>query len=803
MNSSLALPPELAALRELAFDVRWSWNHGADRLWNAVNSETWRKTGNALLVLQRSEERLRELAADRSFLREVQRQAEARRRYLERETWFAREDARHDIASIAYFSMEFGLSEALPLYAGGLGILAGDYLKTASDLGIPVVGVGLLYRQGYFQQRFDGHEDQEELYVVYDPAELPLRPVARGAHGALTVTVALAARTVRLTVWEAHVGRARLYLLDSDHPENAAGDRAITGRLYADDPAVRLEQEIVLGIGGMRVLDALGLEPDVLHLNEGHAAFAVLERARLFAARAGIPFEAALRCTRPGTVFTTHTAVAAAFDRFAPDAIAANLWSYAQEAEIPLEALSALGTPPGTEAQFEMPVLALRGAGAVNAVSPLHRRVSRSLFAPLFPRWPLDEIPIACVTNGVHMPSWDSISADSFWTTAGGAERWTAAWHTLEERLSGASDDALWELRRAQRQALSRRLGRFDPEALVLGFARRFTGYKRGELLLADPDRLARLLASAERPVQLVVAGKAHPSDADGKRTIHRWLEFVARSDVRGRAIFVPDYDLTTATTIIEGVDVWLNMPRRGWEACGTSGMKILVNGGLNCSTLDGWWDECYDPGVGWAVGGRDGADDAADAEALYRLLENEIVPEFYAREHGHPKRWLARIRASMGRLTPRCSTNRMMRDYLELYRPAARAYRARTANRGAAGLRLEGRLTALARGWERLAFGAVNVVAADGGVAASVELHLGGIAPEDVRVELYADPDREGALPERHRLEAEGAGTDESQSYAGVVATPRPATDYTPRAVPAIAEAFVPLECSPIRWSR
>ncbi|HTV73713.1 MAG TPA: alpha-glucan family phosphorylase [Candidatus Acidoferrales bacterium] len=802
------LTPEADDLRELALDVRWSCDRGSEQLWRTINAAVWEETRNAWHVLRKSGDRLRELATDQAFLRLVRQQARARQAYLDAPTWFSGNAAAQDVGLIAYFSMEFGLSEALPIYAGGLGILAGDYLKTASDLGVPAVGIGLLYRQGYFQQRFDAQAGQQELYPVHDPNELPITGL-RNTDGTLrSVSLALPGRTLHLALWEVQVGRVRLYLLDSAHPDNDAADQALTARLYIDEPRLRLEQEMALGIGGIRALEALGLEPQIVHLNEGHSAFAIVERARLFMERHHLSFQSALRCTRAGNVFTTHTAVAAAFDQFPAGLIDDYLGTYAVELGLSSDEFLKMGTETATGSDaFAMPRLALRGCGGVNAVSRLHEAVSRRLFASLYPRWPLAEIPVMHVTNGVHVPSWESDASNACWTAACGAERGFTSFDTVQTCITTASDETLWNLRREQRLALTQSLKRFDPNILTLGFARRFTGYKRADLLLSDPERLARLLTNAERPVQLVIAGKAHPSDTDGKHAIHRWLAFVARPDLRERAMFVPDYDLGTAQTLIEGVDVWLNMPRRTWEASGTSGMKVLVNGGLTCSTLDGWWDEAYEPELGWAIGSRtETTSDEQDAQELYRLLETEITPEFYARDGQIPRRWLARIRASMAQLTPRFSTGRMMHEYLErLYRPAATQYQRRVRDDGAAGARLEAQLADLANRWPTLAFHATELVPAENGLTVRTEIELGAVHPDEIAVELYADALDDQASPERHRLEPGpvSPGTPPLREYRGLIATQRPPQAYTARVVPTVPDARIPMEFAPILWQR
>jgi len=604
--------------------------------------------------------------------------------------WFQHDHSQAPLTSIAYFSMEFMLSEALPIYSGGLGNVAGDQLKTASDLGVPVVGVGLLYQQGYFRQAIDRDGAQQALFPYNDPGQLPITPVREPNGEWLRLELSLPGYSVWLRAWQVQVGRAKLYLLDSNDPANFPARRGITSELYGGSPELRLNQELVLGIGGWRLLKALGIKPEVCHLNEGHAAFAVLERAWTFMEETGQPFDVALTATRAGNLFTTHTAVDAGFDRFVPSLIEQYLGSYAQsKLGISLNDLLALGRQNREDSfePFNMAYLAVRGSGAVNGVSRLHGQVSRQLFEPLYPHWPQIEVPIGHVTNGVHMSSWDSEETDALWTGTCGKSRWLGTLETLEEDMRKLPDYRLWECRASARESLIEyvrgRLSRqreaagaspeevedakhiFDLNALTLGFARRFALYKRPNLLLHDPERILRILTDPERPVQLIIAGKAHPADHAGQAMIQEWTHFIQRTQARGRVIFLSDYDMLLTGQLVQGVDVWLNTPRRPWEACGTSGMKVLVNGGINLSELDGWWAEAYSPDVGWALGdgkehGDDPAWDAVEAEALYALLEKEVIPEFYDRDSkGIPVAWVARIRESMARLTPRFSANR------------------------------------------------------------------------------------------------------------------------------------------------
>jgi starch phosphorylase len=827
------LPDALQDLATLALDLRWSWHHGADRLWLTVGGEFWQATRNPWLVLESvSEDRLRALAADRGFLEALRVQMAERKTYLASRTWFAQHYADRIDGQIAYFSMEFGLDEALPIYSGGLGVLAGDCLKTGCDLGVPLVGLGLLYQRGYFRQKLNAHGEQIEFFPVNDPTMLPLVPL-RDASGAwVRVALELPGRTLLLRTWHGQVGRRSLLLLDSNHPLNDPVDRGITGELYGGDPEVRLQQELVLGVGGWRLLEQLGIECRVCHLNEGHAAFAVLERARHFMHRHATSFREALRATRAGNLFTTHTPVAAGFDQFSPELIRQYLAGYAASLGLDVAELLALGrrVADGDGEPFNMALLAVRGSGAVNGVSRLHGEVSRRIFQPLFPRWPRADIPVEHVTNGVHVPTWDSLDADALWTRWCGKDRWRGALQDLGQQLTAVSDAELWQFRMAGRQrlvqflrqrvarqhvgrggaaaALAGSLELLDPDALTIGFARRMTEYKRTTLLLADPDRLQRLLSNRDRPVQIVFAGKAHPLDHDGKYMLQQWQEFMARADVDGRVVFIEDYDLVVAGELTQGVDVWINTPRRPWEASGTSGMKVLVNGGINLSSLDGWWAEAHAPEVGWSIG--DGAEhaetqlwDERDAAQLLDVLERDVVPAFYQRDAaGVPRAWVARVRASMSRLTAQFSSNRMLREYVErFYLPLAERSRERSAARAR---ELEAQYRMLAEHWDQLHFGNVGCRAADGVLQFEVQVYLGELAPQSVRVEIYAEG-RSGEPPVRQELRRGDClmGATNAYCYQGTVPATRPQEHYTPRIIAADDGLCVPLEADFITWYR
>jgi starch phosphorylase len=622
--------------------------------------------------------------------------------------------------------------------------------------------------------------------------------------------------------------------MDSNDPLNTPTDRGITGKLYEKGPEVRLLQEIILGVGGWRLLRQMGLKPEVCHLNEGHAAFAGLERLRNFTRDTGRPFPAALWATRGGNVFTTHTAVPAGFDLFPPDLVSRYFKSYALELGISMDQLLALGRrdPGNPQEPFNMSLLALRCSAWSNGVSALHAEVSRELFQPLFPRWPRAEVPISHVTNGVHVPTWQSPEAEGLWEKASATRCWVGAADKICEPILNLSDHELWSFRTTQRQTLvgyvrerltyqARLHGAdssavaeaqhvFDPNILTLGFARRFATYKRPTLILTDPERLRRLITGKEHPLQIIVAGKAHPGDDGAKRLIARWAEFARDPAVKGRVVFLEDYDMVLAQNLVRGVDVWLNTPRRPLEACGTSGMKILANGGLNLSELDGWWAEAYEPEVGWALGDArphpDEGWDAVEAAQLYEILENSLVPDFYDRDStGIPVKWVARVRASMARLTPLFSANRMVQDYVDqIYVPATASSRRRAADGGKLAGELNDWQYHIARFWSGIHFGPVHVDKSNQEWIFSVPVYLAELEAEAVKAELYAEA-RDGfgdaVVPLAKGSKLLGAAN--GWVYSGKADAARPAEHYTPRVVPYHPAARVPMENQHITWQR
>lgn len=806
-------------LRELALDLVWSWSHGGDKIWQQLDHDLWQQTRNPWVILQTiSHEKLEQALKDKDFVQLVDQFLQAKKEEAQSISWFAEKYPKSPLTCIAYFSMEFMLSEALPIYSGGLGNVAGDQLKSASDLGVPVIGVSLLYQEGYFRQIINSKGEQQALFPFNDPGQLPISPLRTTNGEWLRLKITLPGISVWLRTWEVKVGRVKLYLLDSNDAANAPIHRGITSELYGGDRELRLKQEMVLGIGGWHLLQTLGIKPEVCHLNEGHAAFAILERAKAFMDEANVSFEIALNATRAGNHFTTHTAVAAGFDYFSPKLIEQYLGRYAEEKlKISVDQLLALGrrNPSDPEEYFNMANLAIRGSGAINGVSQLHRLVSQGLFQPLFPNIPLQEVPVEAVTNGVHMRSWDSKGADKLWTETCGKSRWHGETEELERKIRGISDQKIWELRTTARANLidfaNRRVesqlvlrgepdgAHLNPRVLTLGFARRFATYKRPNLLLSDSKRLLSILSNPKRPVQLIMAGKAHPADLPGQALIKEWMQFIYNTpEARSHVIFLSDYDMRLTEQLVQGVDVWINTPRRPWEACGTSGMKVLVNGGLNFSELDGWWAEAYTPEVGWALGdgqehGDDSTWDTAEANALYNILETQIIPEFYERnESDIPVKWVSRIRESMARLTPRFSANRCVREYTErFYIPAAERYRERAENNGALAQQITEWKESVATHWKELKFGEVKVETKDGQHHFEVQVTLGDLDPAAVKVELFECDTNKIEMNKTNGV------------YVASVSANLPASSYTPRIIPYFPGVSNPLEANQVLWQK
>ena len=682
------IPSAFAALSALTSNLHWTWDRDTQQLFQALDPDLWQSTGGdpLQLIAAITPDRWQELADDAAIVTATHQAAQRLQTALTERRWF-QERADSPLGLVAYFSPEFGISETLPQYAGGLGVLAGDHLKAASDLGVPLAAIGLLYDEGYFRQRLDTDGMQEERYPPLDPHSLPLH--ATGVQ----VSLELADELVRANVWRVQVGTVSLYLLDTNVVGNGVEAGAITDRLYGGDSEHRLRQEILLGIGGVRALRALGLEPQVFHTNEGHAGFLSLERIRELVV-AGKTFAEAIESVRAGGVFTTHTPVPAGIDRFTPELMEKYFRNFAQECGCSFDELMAVGQEDANVkgAPFNMAVMGLRLAGRANGVAQLHGRVSREMFAGLWPNVAVDKVPITAVTNGVHASTWVGDHMAPLLAQGVGPE-WAEADATAWRGVDKLADHDVWAARaRGRGELVSFIRSRVDdalcnPDALTIGFARRFATYKRATLLLAQPERLRALLLQSDQPVQFVFAGKAHPADQAGKDMIREIELFSRQLEVSHRFVFVPDYDMAVARTMYHGCDVWLNNPRRPLEACGTSGMKAALNGALNCSILDGWWDECYDGENGWAIESAESHTDLVrrdhyEADSLFDLLEREIVPLFYDRadgtdsvndRNGVPSRWLAKVKHNWRSLGPFVTAARMVRDYTtELYEPAA-----------------------------------------------------------------------------------------------------------------------------------
>jgi starch phosphorylase len=837
------IPPRIGRLHELAYNLWWTWNVGAQELYASISPELWEKTEhNAVRVLLEAEPaRLAQLADDGAFLAHFDAVLAAFDAYMHpQSTWYSRTYPDAAEQSIAYFSAEFGLHESLPIYSGGLGILSGDHCKEASDLGLPFVGVGFLYPQGYFRQRITREGKQEAIYDKLHFSEVPATP-ATGADGhEVIISVELPGRQVYAKVWRIQVGRVSLYLMDTDIEPNAPPDRTLSARLYGGDQDMRISQEIMLGIGGVRALRALGLNPMVWHMNEGHAAFLGLERCRELVQGLDVPFEVAREIASANAIFTTHTPVAAGNDAFSYDQIDKYFASFWPQLRLDRDAFHDLArqeTSWGTA--FSMTVLALRLSYFRNGVSGLHGDVSRHMWQFLWPDIEADEVPIGSITNGVHTATWLAPRmAELFARYLGGDWYEHVDEPQLWTRVADIPDGELWETHRELKAALigyaRQRLARqryrvgeggeaiaatetvLNPDALTLGFARRFATYKRATLLFREPERLARMLSNAERPVQIVFAGKAHPADQPGQDLIRQVYEFSRRPELEGRIIFLEDYDMDMARHLVSGCDVWLNTPIRPHEASGTSGQKAGLNGLPNCSILDGWWEEGYNGDNGWAIGERrdyqdDETRDAADAAALYDILEREVVPLYF--DHGLdgvPHNWVAVMKEAIRTVAPQYSMRRMLKEYVcGLYIPALHMRE-----------RVDAQTYALARelaqwkGRVRNNWGQVGVQVEgprEGQIAVGQPLplaalvRLGDLQPEDVRVELVAGRDVDGRPQEVQVTQMERAANAQDGVYR-YTAQLAPASSgsliYGVRVVPAHGGLAHPYEAGLARWA-
>ena len=777
------LPAPLEPLRELSQNCWFSWNWQVVQLFIRMDPVLWEQAyQNPVEMLARMPQaRLEELAQDESFVANLNRVYGQFKDYLAQKTWFAREMAGGTAPRIAYFSCEYGIAEGLPIYSGGLGILSGDHLKSASDLGIPLVAVGLLYQEGYFRQYLNNDGWQQESYPENDWYNMPVRIERDTAGEPVRIQVAMDGETVHAQVWKAMVGRTPLFLLDTNIPENPLRLRAITRSLYGGDRERRIQQELLLGIGGRRALTALGIEPAVFHMNEGHSAFLALERMRILMQEKRLSFPEAIEVIWASSVFTTHTPVPAGNERFSMELMRKYVKPITDGLGIDWQGFVALGrVNAGDEREdFCLTVLALRLSALNNGVAKLHGKVSRAMWQGIWPGLPQEEVPIRSITNGIHTLTWISHDLRELLTLYLGPKLNEQPWDmSVWDRVDMIPDVEYWRThqrrrerlvffaRKRLREQMERRGVRgevleqatsvLNPHALTLGFARRFATYKRCNLLFTDPDRLHRLLSNPERPVQIIFAGKAHPADQPGKEMIRTIVHYASEERFRPYIVFIEDYDINVARYLLQGTDVWINNPRRPLEASGTSGMKAAANGALNLSVLDGWWDEAFVPGrmsTGWAIGGGEEYEDTkhqdfVESHALYDVLEREVIPLFYDRDRtGLPREWIQRSKSCLRLLAPEFNTHRMLMDYTEqMYLPAARARLALTANNYEKARALAAWRAKVRSEWPKVAVAGVKIegtnrVRSGDEISVDVEVRLGLLTPQDVTVQVYYGP--------------------------------------------------------------
>lgn len=768
------LPDRVQGLKEVAYNLLWSWNNDSIDLFRRLDADLWEETGHnpvRMLGMVR-QERLEEAAQDDAFLAHMDRVGENLKSYRNAASWYSKHGEQKD-GCMAYFSTEFGITECMPFYSGGLGVLAGDYLKSASDLGIPIVGVGLLYQQGYFHQYLNADGWQQESYPENDFCSMPIQLENDKAGHPVKIQVEYPTGPVTARIWRAQIGRVPLYLLDTNIPENPKPeDRDITDRLYGGDQEVRIRQEIMLGIGGLRALEALGIVPTVYHMNEGHSAFLVLERIRRLMMAHSLTFAQAYEMTLAGNVFTTHTSVPAGIDVFPYELMGKYLSSYHRELGISTEELFALGRRYSNSQEFCMASLALRVSACANGVSRMHGEISRNLWKSMWPQIPEPEVPITSITNGVHIRSWISKDMAVLFNRYLGP-KWTESPLDREvwDRMDKIPDEELWrthERRRERLVAYARRCLRtqlerrgaprseieaadevLDSSALTIGFARRFATYKRADLILADPDRLAAILSNKDRPVQILYAGKAHPNDQEAKNMLRKIVHLCHQEPFRRRIVFIEDYSIWVSRYLLQGADLWLNTPRRLNEASGTSGMKAAANGAINMSILDGWWDEAYQVDIGWSIGQREiyqdfGYQDMVESNAIYKMLEKEVIPMFYERGADKlPRRWIARMKASMRATCPVFNTNRMVYEYYEkLYRPSAQRSKQLSEDNFALAKALAAWKAQLRAHWQPIKISHVvsdaDTLEVGSEVNVQAEVYLSELEPNEVSVQIY-----------------------------------------------------------------
>ena len=837
------LPQSLLPLKTLASNYLWTWHHEIRELFRAVDREGWDAAEhNPVLFLNRlSKERLDRLEKDPVFVARIQHCLDDLNAYLTDETWFDRTyPSEREKTTIAYFCAEFGISEGLPIYSGGLGVLAGDHLKAASDLGIPLVGVGLLYNRGYFRQRLNHDGWQQEIYPEYDFYQMPLTLIRDASDQPLRIEVEFPDRIVNCQVWRAEVGRIPLFLLDSNVLENQPNDQGITDTLYGGDEEMRIRQEMILGIGGMKALQAVGIKPTVCHMNEGHAAFLSIERIRQFMVERGCDFRTARQVIVNGNVFTTHTPVPAGFDLFTPQLLEKYMGKTVSTTGLSFDNFVKLGRvdPSNSGEAFNMAVLAMENADYVNGVSKLHAKVTRNMFGSRWPGYPEDEVPVKAVTNGIHTMTWISRRMSQLFDRYLGHD-WKRNPENPEvwKHVADIPDEDIWSVLEDQRGSLVRfvrkRLqkdieqrtlnhadngvlhGVLDPRILTIGFARRFATYKRASLMISDRERLKQILFNSERPVQIIISGKSHPRDDGGKRIIQDLVRFINEGAL-SRIVFLEDYDMQVARALVQGVDVWLNNPRRPHEASGTSGMKVVPNGALNCSILDGWWDEGYEPGLGWAIGDRseihdEGHQDWLDSRALYHIIQNEIAPTFYHRvESGVPRGWIQMVKKSIMTLGPQFSTNRMVRDYTEkFYVPSSLSYQNLASGDLSKAKDVLSWRDRVRQTWSQVRVVKVEDTAQRSNsmgreITITAWVNLGGLTADEVRVEAVfgkIGPNREISHCRLSPFAASGSEGELTKMTATVSCDQPGHQGYTVRIVPYHSDINVASELNLVAW--
>ena len=842
------LPPKLQGLREIAYNLFWAWDHESIDLFRRLDRDLWESTNHNPVQMLGSmdQSRLKEIEEDDAFLAHMGKVHASLEEYVTAtsKTWYEKTYGEDRKLCVAYFSAEYGITDCMPIYSGGLGILSGDHLKSASDLGLPLVGVGLLYQQGYFRQYLNSDGWQQESYPDNDFYNMAVELERHEDGTPITITVEYPTGPVKAQIWRAQLGRVPLYMLDTNILDNPRPeDRDITDQLYVADRDIRIRQEIMLGIGGVRALDALGIDPIVYHMNEGHSAFLALERIFKLKGKYGISFDEAKEVVSATNVFTTHTPVPAGIEVFSIQLIEKYLKDYCSCLGISVDELLALGRQDSnnTNEQFSMAVLALRLAAYSNGVSELHGMVSRNMWKNVWPGVPEDEVPIKSIVNGIHIRSWVSNDMEGLFDRYLGP-RWAVdpSDAKIWERVKQIPDDELWrthERRRERLVAFARQrlveqlrqrgaiLSEIDqageslnPRAFTIGFGRRFADYKRATLILRDLERLAQILCNEERPVQIIYSGKAHPEDDYGKELIREIVHTAQQEEFRRHIVFIEDYDMTVARYLVQGADLWLSTPRRFREASGTSGMKAAVNGVINMSILDGWWHEAYKTESGWAIGRTEEYEDLeqqddVESKAIYNMLEGEVIPLFYDRgPDGLPRRWIERMKASMAAICPKFNTNRMVHDYIEQsYRPCAERWLTLTADNFPEVRELASWKARIRKHWPSIKINKVEMdrvpeISVGTQVAVRAQVHLGSLTPEDVSVEIYqgrVNPQGEIISAQAIRMSCLEPHKDGNCTFDGVISCEASGLHgYSVRILPRHESLSTPYELGLISWA-